>query len=114
MSAAPKIGLILPGGGARGAYQAGVLKGIAEILPPQSRHPFPVISGTSAGAINAVVVASNALRFRPGIADLERVWANFHCGQVYRCDAGHAIRRGLHWLAALSLGGLGPARGGRN
>ena len=109
MSRTPTVGLILPGGGARGAYQAGVLKGIAQILPPDAGHPFPVISGTSVGAINAVVLANNALRFRAGIEDLERVWAGFHCAQVYRCGAAHIIGSGLRWLAALTLGGLGPS-----
>ncbi len=103
------IGLVLPGGGARGAYQAGVLKGIEEILPRGAAHPFPVISGTSVGAINAAVLANNALQFARGIDDLERVWAGFRCAQVYRCDAGHIIRAGFRWLAALTLGGLGPA-----
>jgi NTE family protein len=105
----PHVGLVLPGGGARGAYQAGVLKGIAQMLPQPDVHPFPVISGTSVGAINAVVLANNALRFAKGIADLEQVWAGFHCGQVYRCDTWHVVRSSLHWLAALTLGGLGPS-----
>ena len=51
------IGLLLPGGGARGAFQVGVLKARAEILPDKCHNPFPVISGTSAGAINSVVLA---------------------------------------------------------
>ncbi|MFK8016481.1 MAG: patatin-like phospholipase family protein [Gammaproteobacteria bacterium] len=109
MNAGPKVGLVLPGGGARGAYQAGVLKGIAQILPSDSPHPFPVISGTSVGAINAVVLANNALRFHAGIDDLENVWSQFRCADVYRCDLGHVIGTGLRWLAALTLGGLGPA-----
>lgn len=101
-------GLVLPGGGARGAYQAGVLKGIAEILPDDHGHPFPVLSGTSVGAINAAVLANNALKFRKGIEDLTRVWSEFRCEQVYRCGALHMLGRSLHWLAALTLGGLGP------
>ncbi len=102
-------GLVLPGGGARGAYQAGVLAGIAELLPEEHGHPFPVISGTSVGAINAAVLANNALRFRAGIDDLVRVWTGFRCSQVYRCSALHMLGRSAHWLAALTLGGLGPA-----
>lgn len=53
----PVTGLILSGGGARAAYQVGVLAGIADLLPPGSPNPFPVIVGTSAGAINAVKLA---------------------------------------------------------
>lgn len=109
MTAQHKIGLVLPGGGARGAYQAGVLKGIAQILPADAGNPFPVVSGTSVGAINATVLANNALRFGPGIRDLEEVWRNFHCHMVYRSDARYMLKSSLHWLAALTLGGLGPA-----
>ena len=57
-------GLILSGGGARGAYQVGVLSAIADLLPDSSGNPFPVIVGTSAGAINAVSLACGALHFR--------------------------------------------------
>ncbi|MEM7083541.1 MAG: patatin-like phospholipase family protein [Pseudomonadota bacterium] len=102
-----KIGLVLPGGGARGAYQAGVLKAVSDMLPGDS-NPFPVVSGTSAGAINATVVANNALNFHAGIDDLVEVWGNFHCAQVYRSDARYVAKTGATWLAALTLGGLGP------
>ncbi len=98
---------MLPGGGARCAYQVGVLKAIAEILPRRSPNPFPVISGTSAGAINAVVLSTRARLFRRAVADLERVWANFHTGQVFRSDSRTMIKSSLHWMAALVLGGLG-------
>lgn len=104
----PTIGLVLPGGGARGSYQAGVLKGISEILGPGAAHPFPVISGTSAGAINAAVLANNALRFTDGVTDLLGVWSNFTCSRVFRCEPTYILRSGLHWLAAVALGGLGP------
>lgn len=103
-----KVGLILPGGGARGAYQVGVLKALAEILPRRIANPFPILSGTSAGAISATVLASRARSFRAAVADLERVWGNFHSSQVFRCDALTMLKSSLHWLAALVLGGLGP------
>lgn len=99
-------GLILPGGGARGAYQVGVLKALAEAAPDGS-NPFPVISGISAGAINAGVLASHAHRFPHGIHRLETFWGNLHCARVYRTGWGHNLRVGLGWLAALALGGLG-------
>ena len=51
-----KTALVMPGGGARGAFQVGVLKALAELLPKGSANPFPVISGTSAGAVNAIVM----------------------------------------------------------
>lgn len=104
-----RIGLVLPGGGARGAYQVGVLKAIAEILPRRSPNPFAVISGTSAGAINSAVLASQARVFRHAVCDLERVWGNFRCHHVFRCDSWTMLRSSLHWAAAIMLGGLGSA-----
>ncbi len=102
------IGLVLPGGGARGAYQVGVLKALAELLPRRSANPFAVLSGTSAGAISAAVLASRARSFRRAVTDLECVWANFHSSQVFRCDAPAILKSSLHWFAAVVLGGLGP------
>ena len=103
---APKIALVLPGGGARGAFQVGVLKAIVELLPKRARNPFSVLSGTSAGAINSVVLASKAHRFGLGVAELERVWGNFHCHQVYRTDNATMLKSSLHWLASIVLGGF--------
>lgn len=104
-----RVGLVLPGGGARGAYQVGVLKAMAEILPRRSPNPFAIISGTSAGAISSVVLASRARIFRHAVSDLERVWGNFRSEQVFKCDAGTMLKSSLHWLAAIVLGGLGVA-----
>ena len=80
-------GLVLPGGGARAAYQVGVLKAIAEMIPRGSTSPFPIISGTSAGAINSAVLASNADNYRLAVAQMARVWRNFRAHHVYRTDA---------------------------
>ncbi len=99
--------LILPGAGARGAYQVGVLKAIAQLLPRRAVNPFAIISGTSAGAINAAVLASRAAQFERAVSEMERVWANFHAEQVYRSDAWTMLKSSLHWLSALTLGGLG-------
>jgi NTE family protein len=101
------IGLVLPGGGARCAYQVGVLKAIAELTPRRAANPFPVISGTSAGAINAAVLATRARLFRHGVADLERVWANFRSAQVFRSDPWTMVKTSLHWISAFTLGGRG-------
>ena len=81
-----KIALMLPGGGARGSYQVGVLKGILEILPDNTKI-FPIITGTSAGAINAVVLASYAHDLALGVKRLELFWTSIHCNDVYRTDA---------------------------
>lgn len=101
-----KTALVLPGGGARGAFQVGVLKAIADMAPHGCENPFPVISGTSAGAINSVVLASKARRFRVAVAELEKVWGGFHCEQVYRTDSLTMLKSSLHWFAAIVLGGM--------
>ena len=100
------IGLVLPGGGARCAYQVGVLKAIGEMLPKGAPCPFPIISGTSAGAINSVVLATRAKRFASGVAELEKVWGNFRTHQVFRSDAQTIVKTSARWLASISTGGL--------
>ena len=98
--------LVLPGGGARGAYQVGVLKAIAEFVPRGTSNPFNILSGTSAGAVNSIVLASKAKRYRVAVAELERVWGNFHCDQVYRTDTLTMLKSSLHWLASIVMGGV--------
>lgn len=102
-----KLGLVLPGGGARAAYQVGVLKAVSHILPKNAPNPFPIISGTSAGSINAAALAINADHFRKGVIHISRVWENFHVNQVFRSDALGLLKTGGHWMASLMLGGLG-------
>ena len=101
-----KTALVLPGGGARGAFQVGVLRAIAEMVPNRCINPFPVISGTSAGAINSVVLATKARRFRLAVTELEQVWSHFKSGQVYRTDDLTMLKSSLHWFAAIILGGF--------
>jgi NTE family protein len=101
-----KTALVLPGGGARGAFQVGVLKALAELLPSRTANPFPIISGTSAGAINSVVLASKARHFCPAVTELEQVWGRFRSGQVFRTDTLTMLRSSLHWAAAIIMGGL--------
>jgi NTE family protein len=96
--------LNLPGGGARGAYQVGVLKAIVEILQ-QAENPFPVICGTSAGAINAAVLASHASAFNGGVERLEYFWRSMHCERIYRTDAWTVFKSGLRFAATLLSGG---------
>ncbi len=100
-----KTALVLPGGGARGAFQVGVLKAVAELLPRDSSNPFRVISGTSAGAVNAVVLASRAQHLRSALAELEQVWGHFRCHHVYKTDHLTMLKSSLHWLASIVLGG---------
>ena len=96
--------LILPGGGARGAYQIGVLKAVMEIAGDKG-NPFPIICGTSAGAINAAVLASHAHEFETGIERLEHFWSTMKCSRVYRTDVWSVFTTALKWALSLSLGG---------
>lgn len=105
-----RTGLILTGGGARAAYQAGVLEAIASILRdagwPASRNPFDIICGTSAGALNATALACRADDFAEGVAKLLSVWLNVTAGQVYRTDPIGVLRSGARWLSLMSFGWL--------
>ena len=107
----PVLGLVLTGGGARSAYQIGVLKALSEICP-RGRNPFPVIVGTSAGAVAASVLAAEAVHWRRAVVGLEEVWANFRAEQVFRVDPLHMLRSGIHWVLSLITGGfvLAPPR----
>jgi NTE family protein len=104
--AKPKIGLILTGGGARAAYQVGFLRAVSHMLPRGAPNPFPIICGTSAGAINAAAMAAGATDFHRAVRRLMLVWKYFHVDQVYRSDVLGLIGTGSKWLAALLLGGL--------
>jgi NTE family protein len=103
----PVTGLILPGGGARNAYQAGVLKAIGDMLPEDAENPFPVICGTSSGALNAVLLASSATRFQEGVDRLYGIWANFHVGKVFKTDSWTALKSGIRWALTFLAGGIG-------
>jgi len=96
--------LILPGGGARSAYQAGVLKAIAE-LECGKQNPFPLMCGVSAGAINVSALASHAMDFKDGVNRLEQFWASMSCDRIYRTDGWTVFRNGLHWFGSLAFGG---------
>ena len=106
----PKLGLILTGGGARAAYQVGVLKAIAELLPRRANNPFQIICGTSAGALNAATLAINARQFRKGVQYLVNIWKNFQPSDVYRTDVLGVAGNSAHWLAGLLLNSLGIHR----
>lgn len=99
----PKVGLILTGGGARAAYQVGVLRAVSAMLPKGVRNPFPVICGTSAGAINATSLAVSARNFHEGVRQLVEVWENFHVNQVYRSDPIGMLYNSVRVLASLLL-----------
>lgn len=100
----PGIALVLQGGGARAAYQVGTLKALSEILGRPTENPFPIITGTSAGAINAAVLAVNADNFAKGVDTLVHVWSHFTPDQVYRTDFPGVARNSFKWLSAFLLG----------
>ncbi len=102
--------LVLPGGGARTAYQAGVLQGLADILQqqgwPAQRNPFPVVCGTSAGAINAAHYASGVATWAETLRALPGIWNGLHADQVFHTQPHHLLRGGLRWLGLMSTGWL--------
>ena len=98
---AVKTGLILAGGGARAAYQVGVLRGVAALLPPDIQQPFPIITGTSAGAINALGLAGRSGSFRSRTRALAAVWASLDSDAVYRTDARGVVGNAMRMLWAL-------------
>lgn len=100
------------GGGARAAYQVGVLAGILDTLDPLRssgfRNPFPIVCGTSAGAINAAALACRANDPHLAVDHLTELWGQLHTDQVYRSDAVSLVRTGWRWLSMLALGWLWP------
>ena len=92
--------LILSGGGARGAYQVGVLKAVAEILPKNTHNPFPVICGTSTGGINALALAGRPGHFRLRMRKLEYIWRSITPDKVYRSDALGVLKNTIKVLVS--------------
>lgn len=105
----PAIGVILPGGGARAAYQVGVLAGIAELLGPDAAVPFRIIVGTSAGAMNASYLAARMPDLSDAVRRLADIWGRLEVSHVYRAEYRKIFGVILHWLWALVSGGLGEA-----
>ncbi|HLU78927.1 MAG TPA: patatin-like phospholipase family protein [Burkholderiaceae bacterium] len=107
------VGLILSGGGARTAYQAGVLAGVLEVLDPGRSpdfcNPFSIISGTSAGAINAAAYACHAHQPHDAVEGILRMWSSLHTGMVYHADAWRLLRTGLRWFGMLAAGWIAPS-----
>lgn len=106
-TSSPKYGLILSGGGARAAYQAGVLQGISDILGVDcGPQPFPVITGISAGAINAAFMAGASESFAYQTSKLCEIWNELDPEQVLRTDIMSLGKLGAGWIRDLSFGGL--------
>jgi NTE family protein len=110
MTSSPKTALFLAGGGARAAYQVGVLQAILSLLSedgwPARKNPFDIVCGTSAGAINAAAFACRADDFEHSVTCLLDIWRQLEVEQVYRADSIGVIRSGARWLSLLSFGWL--------
>jgi len=101
------LGLAMTGGGARGAYQAGVLKRIGEIQRVQTNgNPFPIIGGSSAGAINGSALAAGADDFALTTKALAHLWASLQPTDVFRCDVLSQARNSITWIFDLSFGAV--------
>jgi len=92
-----RTALLLGGGGARAAYQVGVLRALAELVPEGCENPFPIVCGTSAGSINTVALASNAGNFHQGVERITQVWSNFQLKHVFYADAKNLAKRISRW-----------------
>src|SRR3982750_2881424 len=99
----PRAGLVLTGGGARAAYQVGVVKAVRDILGNPKKNPFPILCGTSAGAINSTTLGVFADDFSAGVANLLQVWENMRCEHIYRTDGLGIMRSGGRWLSSRFL-----------
>jgi NTE family protein len=99
----PRAGLVLTGGGARAAYQVGVVKAVRDLLGNPKANPFPILTGTSAGAIIAATLAVHADDFSRATANLLEVWENMRCEHIYRTDTWSIAKSGAKWLSSMML-----------
>ena len=101
------LGLAMTGGGARGAYQAGVLKRIGEIRRIQEQgNPFPIIGGSSAGSVNGGALAAGCDEFSIATKILAKLWAELRPSDIFRCDALSQARNSITWILDLSFGAV--------
>lgn len=103
----PTNALILSGGGARAAYQVGVLSAVNELLPSSTHNPFPVICGTSAGAINALALATHTGHFYEAVEDLNNIWRDLKTERVFKTSWGDLIGGGSRLAMSLFNEGIG-------
>ena len=104
--AAGRTALVLTGGGARAAYQVGALIAVRDVWGKRPENPFPIICGTSAGAVNAVALAVFSADFNEAVRKLAFIWRNFHVDHVYRADTLAITESVLRWGSAIFLGWL--------
>src|SRR5512138_2057563 len=100
-----ELALVMGGGGARGAYQVGLLRHLAR------RHPnlrIPILTGVSAGAVNVAHLAQHTGTFEAAVTSLERLWRSLSPDQVFRVDAPTLVANFLRWGVRLVSGGTVP------
>jgi NTE family protein len=102
-----RTALVLSGGGARGAYQAGVLRGLLDlgVISP-ARSAFPILIGASAGALNAGMLAAHSDAFDVAMTGMEDLWGTIRADHVFRTDLRAIAGNSLRWVRDLSLGGI--------
>ncbi len=101
-----ELALVLSGGSARAAYQTGVLRCLGRHFPDLR---FPIITGVSAGAINAAHLASHPGSFAEATRELCDVWSGLEVEQIFRVDFSSLARHGLRWAVRLVSGGASRA-----
>ena len=105
-----KGGLVLSGGGARGAYQAGVLKGLATIHREFPEfNPFRVITGISSGAVNTAYFAACTADFTIAADRLCHIWENLKPGNIFKVDNVSLLGNGARLIRTLMFGGKGKS-----
>ena len=101
------VGLVMTGGGARGAYQAGVLKRVGELKRARTRgNPFPIIGGASAGAINGAALATGCNDFASATQRLAEAWATLGPSDIFHCGLFSQAHNSLTWILDLSFGAI--------
>lgn len=100
-----KIGLVLTGGGARAAYQVGVLRAIS-VITKIEKMPFAIVSGFSAGAINGTWLASRFEDFDAATKSMWDAWASMTTDRVFTTDSISLARIAVRWLKDRSFGGF--------
>lgn len=101
------VGLVMTGGGARGAYQAGVLKRIGELKGVRTQgNPFPIIGGASAGAINGAALATSCDDFADATRRLADAWATIKPSDIFHCGLLSQAHNSISWILDLSFGAI--------
>jgi NTE family protein len=110
-----KRAIVLSGGGARGAYQVGVLKALCEVADKEKLPTdISIFTGISAGAINAGFMAAHANDFPGGVKALTELWSNLTSDQVFASDLSHMGKIAFKWMTELPFGAITGTTPGRS